>query len=206
MSAGLFRPRDPDSVYSEANLITLFRVAASMTFFALAIIHQSPTYNYIGFGIHWVVDFIDGFCARTLKQETVVGAEIDLIADRLELICFYVIFLHFRPQLVLPAMLYLVDYAFVDFYLGYQFTKFDIISPNYFHKVNRTVYRLNFSPVGKFANSSVVTLTLIFLPGLWLWVSLYALGLIVVKSYSVYLVEREKARRRRGGPAPGTAG
>jgi len=115
-----------------------------------------------------------------------LGAEIDIIADRLEIIFFYVVFLHFRPQLYLPATLYLFDYAFIDFYLSYQFIKYDIISPNYFYKVDRVVYLLNYSPGGKFSNSSVVTLTLILWPHLSVIVSCYAIGLIIVKSYSVY--------------------
>ena len=196
MSFRPFRPRSPDSVYSEASIITVVRVAASLTFFALAIHYRNPTYNYIGFVVHWLVDAVDGFCARRFKQETILGAEFDLIADRIEIVCFYMIFLHFHPGLLLPAMLYLVDYAVVDFYLGFQFSKFGIISPDYYYKVNRTVYRLNFSPAGKFANSSVVTLALVFLPGLRMVVAAYALGLIVVKSYSVYLVEREKVKLR----------
>lgn len=147
---------------------------------------QSFNYGLIGFFIHWIGDFIDGFYARKLKQETILGAEIDIIADRLEIIFFYVIFLHFRPHLFLPATLYLIDYAFVDFYLSYQFVKYDIISPNYFYKVDKTVYLLNYSPGGKFSNSSVVTLILIFLPQLGIFMSLYATGLIIIKSYSVY--------------------
>lgn len=158
----------------------------------LSIQEQSFTYCLVGFFVHWLGDFIDGFYARSLKQETILGAEIDIIADRLEIIFFYVLFLHFRPQLSLPATLYLIDYAFVDFYLSYQFIKYDIISPNYFYKVDRIVYLLNYSPAGKFSNSSVVTLTLILLPQLSFVVSLYAMGLIFIKSYSVYRLYRLK--------------
>jgi CDP-diacylglycerol--glycerol-3-phosphate 3-phosphatidyltransferase len=191
MGYQLFRPRDPHSFFSEPNVITVIRVLGSLTFFALAIVHRNPTYNYIGFGIHWLVDFVDGWYARRWKQETILGAEIDIIADRLEIIFFYVIFLHFRPYLYLPVCLYLIDYAFIDFYLSYQFLKYDIISPNYFYKVHRRVYLLNYSPIGKFSNSSVVTLTLIFLPQLHPFVSVYACGLIAVKSYSVYLLKKQ---------------
>jgi len=164
----------------------------SLAFFILAILNQSFTYNLIGFFIHWIGDFFDGFYARKLKQETILGAEIDIIADRLEIIFFYVVFLHFRPNLFLPAALYLVDYAFVDFYLSYQFVKYDIISPNYFYKVDKIIYLLNYSPGGKFSNSSVVTLTLILLPQLSIFVSLYATGLIIVKSYSVYRLHNRR--------------
>lgn len=191
-----FRPRNPESVFSEANIMTLIRVVSSLTFFTLAILKHNPTYNYIGFGIHWIGDFIDGFCARKLKQETILGAEIDIIADRLEIICFYVIFLYFRPYIYLPVMLYLINYAFVDFYLSYQFVKFDIISPNYFYKVNKKVYKFNYSPVAKFCNSSVVTLLLIFLPHLYLLVAVIAGGLVAVKSYSVFLLRKDLAKKR----------
>ena len=163
MKFRLGKSLDAKNFYSEANIITLFRLVASLTFFMLAIIKENPTYNYIGFLIHWLVDFLDGWYARKFNQETIVGAEIDIIADRFEIIIFYVIFLHFRPYLFLPAALYLIDYAFIDFYLSYQFNKYDIISPNYFNKVDKIVYILNYSPGGKFSNSSVVTLLLIFL-------------------------------------------
>lgn len=180
------KPIAPENFYSEANILTLVRIVFSLVFFSLAILKGSFTYNLIGFFVHWIGDFIDGYYARKFKQETILGAEIDIIADRLEILFFYVIFLHFRPYLLLPAVLYLLDYAFVDFYLSYQFIKYDIISPNYFNKVDRIVYLLNYSPGGKFSNSSVVTLTLIFLPQLSIMVSIYALLLIAVKSYSVY--------------------
>ena len=185
MKFRLGKPLDPASFYSEANILTLIRIVLSLAFFILAILKQSFTYSFIGFLIHWIGDFIDGFYARKLKQETILGAEIDIIADRLEIIFFYVVFLHFRPNLYLPAALYLIDYAFIDFYLSYQFVKYDIISPNYFYKVDKIIYQLNYSPAGKFSNSSVVTLTLIFLPQLSVFVSIYATMLIIVKSYSV---------------------
>ncbi len=186
MKVKIGKPLAPQNFYSEANILTLIRLSVSLAFFVAAILKHNFTYNLIGFFVHWLGDFIDGFYARTFKQETILGAEIDIIADRLELIFFYVVFLHFRPHLFLPATLYLIDYAFVDFYLSYQFIKYDIISPNYFYKVDRIVYLLNYSPGGKFSNSSVVTLILIFLPQLGILMSIYATGLIILKSYSAY--------------------
>jgi len=141
--------------------------------------------NFIGLGIHWLGDLLDGICARKARQETILGAEIDIIADRVEVLFFYVNFLHFHPGLWLPAAIYILDFAFIDFYLSYQFLKYDIISPNYFYKVDPTIYAWNFSPAGKFANSTVVTLLLIFLPALWPAAAVFALGLIGVKGYSV---------------------
>ncbi len=193
MKFKLGRPLPPESFYSEANLITLLRLFGSLVFFLLAILKNNPTYNYIGFLTHWLLDFVDGFYARKLKQETVLGAEIDIIADRFEILFFYIIFLHFRPQVYLPAAIYLIDYAFIDFYLSYQFLKFNIISPNYFYKVDKIIYLLNYSPGGKFSNSSIVTLALIFLPQFAPIIAVYAWGLIVVKSYSVFRLFKLRA-------------
>jgi CDP-diacylglycerol--glycerol-3-phosphate 3-phosphatidyltransferase len=189
----LFQPRAPDSFYSEANIITLMRLAGSLAFFSLAIIKQSPTYNFIGLGVHWFGDVLDGLCARKCKQETILGAEIDIIADRVETLFFYIIFLHFHPNLVVPAVIYILDFAFVDFYLSYQFLKYDIISPNYFYKVDKTVYALNYSPVAKFCNSTVVTLILIFLPQLWILAAFFAAGLIAVKSVSIFHLNKKSS-------------
>lgn len=187
-----FKPKHPQSFYSEPNIITLVRLAASLTFFTLAIIKTNPTYNYIGLAIHWFGDVADGLYARKFKQETILGAEIDIIADRLETLFFYIIFLFFRPYLFFPAAVYIIDFAFVDFYLSYQFVKFDIISPNYFYKVDRTVYLLNYSPVAKFCNSTVVTLILIFLPQLQIIALFSAFLLIAVKVFSIYLLNKKR--------------
>lgn len=187
-----FKPKDPKCFYSEPNILTLIRLVLSLSFFILAVVKRNPTYNFIGLGIHWFGDFIDGVYARKFKQETILGAEIDIIADRVETIFFYVNFLYFRPQLFLPVAIYLVDFAFVDFYLSYQFLKYDIISPNYFYKVDKTVYLLNFSPVGKFCNSTVVTLILIFLPQLQIIAAIFACILIVVKTFSIHLLNKKR--------------
>jgi len=181
----MFKPKSPDSILTVPNGITLLRLGVSLTFFILAIRTGNELYNFIGLGVHWLGDVLDGFWARLFKQETIMGAEIDIIADRVEILFFYVIFLTFHPQLFLPVAIYVLDFAFVDFYLSYQFIKCGIISPNYFHKVDRRVYRLNYSPGGKFANSTVITLLLIFLPQVWPLTAVLAAALVGVKSYSI---------------------
>ncbi len=186
-----FKPKSPHCFYSEPNVITLLRLFLSLTFFTLAIVKRNPTYNFIGLGIHWLGDVLDGFYARKFKQETILGAEIDIIADRVEILFFYVIFLFFRPYLFLPIVIYIIDFAFIDFYLSYQFKKYNIISPNYFYKVDRTVYLLNYSPGGKFCNSTVVTLILIFFPQLQIIAGIFALGLIAVKIFSIQILNKK---------------
>jgi CDP-diacylglycerol--glycerol-3-phosphate 3-phosphatidyltransferase len=179
------KPRDPQSHSSRANIITLIRLAACLVLFALAVVKNRELYNFVGLGVHWFGDSLDGWFARVFKQETVLGAEIDLIADRIESLFFFINFLHFHPGLVLPVIVYVLNFAFVDLYLSYQFVKYDIISINYFGRVDRRVYGLNFSPQGKFANGAPVPLILIFLPKLWAAALIWALGLIAVKLYSI---------------------
>jgi CDP-diacylglycerol--glycerol-3-phosphate 3-phosphatidyltransferase len=188
----MFKNRSAESIYSESNLITLLRLGTSLIFFTLALIQKNEIYNYIGLGIHWFGDVADGFVARFFHQETILGAEIDIIADRVECLFFFINFLFFHPQLYLPIIVYLLDFAFIDFYLSYQFIKFDIISPNYFYKVDKMVYTLNYSPGGKFANSTVVPLLLIFLPNWWPLALIWTSGLIGIKLFSFHLLNKKK--------------
>jgi CDP-diacylglycerol--glycerol-3-phosphate 3-phosphatidyltransferase len=187
------KSRSPQAIYSEPNVITLIRLAGSLAFFALAVLKNRELYNFIGLGVHWLGDVTDGWYARTFKQETVLGAEIDIIADRVESLFFFINFIHFHPGLWLPVIVYILDFAFVDFYLSYQFVKYDIISINYFGKVDRRVYALNFSSPAKFCNSTVPPLILILLPKLWVVALVGALALIAVKVYSISRLLKKRA-------------
>jgi CDP-diacylglycerol--glycerol-3-phosphate 3-phosphatidyltransferase len=191
----LFKSRSPQAFYSEANILTLLRLVLSLSFFILAVLKMNPTYNFIGMAIHLLGDYIDGLVARVFKQETILGAEIDIIADRVEALFFYVNFLYFRPDLFIPVAIYIIDYSFIDFYLSNQFLKYDIISPNYFYKVDRTVYLLNYSPLGKFSNSTVVVLMLIIIPQFPFIITIWAMALIGIKLFSIQLlVTRNRTR------------
>ena len=190
MTGRPFGPRDPRGAYSEANLVTLLRLGGSLVFFVLAAVRGDPTANFIGLGIHWLGDVLDGALARKARQETVLGAEIDIIADRVEVLFFIVNFIHFHPEVAVASAVYALDFAFVDFYLSYQFLKFDLISPNYFGRVDRRVYLLNYSPGGKLVNSTAVILLLIFLPARQAVAAVLACGLIAVKVYSIHRLAR----------------
>jgi len=184
----LFGRKSPRAFSTMANVLTLTRAVLCLCFFSLAAVHSSPLYNLIGLGIHFFLDFLDGLCARSLRQETIFGAEIDIIADRIDLVFFYVNFVHFHPGLYLPTAIYLLDYALIDFYLSYQFLKYDIISPNYFGQVSPVVYRLNFSPPAKFCNSTLVAFLLILLPRLPVLPTIVAIALCGIKLYSIRLL------------------
>lgn len=192
----LFGPKPPESVFSIPSVITLLRFALSIVFFILAIHKMDITYNYIALAIHWLGDIADGNYARFFKQETIVGAEIDLIADRVEILFFFVIFLVFYPQLYLPVTIYIFNFAFLDFFLCYQFVKFGIISINYFDKVDPFVHKWNFSFWAKILNSAVIILLLILLPQLWLLTTVLAIMWVGIKSYSIYRLMTLQAKKR----------
>ena len=185
LKAFFFSPKTPESSLSVPNVITMIRLGSSIVFFSLAIVLMNDRYNYIGLIVHYLGDVLDGFYARFFKQETILGAKIDIIADRIGYTMFYLIHLTFNPDLFLPIMVYLISFTIVDFYLSYQFTKFDIISINYFYEVDEVVYRLNFSPFGKIINTVPVTLLLIFVPQTKHIAVMMTVCLICVKVYSI---------------------
>jgi len=193
--AFLFSPKPPESFFSVPNFITMIRLGGSIVYFSLAIIEMNALYNYIGLIVHSIGDVLDGFYARFFKQETILGAKIDIIADRIEFTLFYLIHLIYNPDLFHPIMAYLISFSFVDFFLSYQFIKFDIISINYFDKVDKVVYRLNFSPLGKICNTVPVTLLLIFVPQAKYIIVMMTVCLICVKAYSISRL-RTRAREK----------
>ena len=193
----IFKSAKPESLASGANLITLLRLVTSLIFFCLAAIYHLELYNYLGLGIHWLGDWLDGFWARTFQQRTIIGAEIDIIADRIESLFLFINFIFFHPGLALPVTLYIMNFAFVDFYLSYQFIKFDIISIDFFYLVDQKVYRLNFSQSGKFINSTVIPLLLILLPGWWPVTLILTAGLMGVKLYSIFLLRKKESLARQ---------
>ena len=85
------KPLDPQCFYSEANILTLIRLVHSLALFILAILKENPPYNFIGFLVPGIGDFIDGYYACIIKQQIIICAEIDIIADRLKIIFFYII-------------------------------------------------------------------------------------------------------------------
>jgi len=193
----IFKSTKPESLASGANLITLLRLFSSLLFFFLAAVYHRELYNYLGLGLHWLGDWLDGFWAKTFKQRTILGAEIDIIADRVESLFFFINFISFHPALVLPVALYMLNFAFIDFYLSYQFIKFDLISVDFFYLVDQKVFKFNFSQPGKFVNSTVIPLLLIFLPQLWPLTLILTAGLIWIKVDSIFILRKKRNQATR---------
>jgi CDP-diacylglycerol--glycerol-3-phosphate 3-phosphatidyltransferase len=140
-----------------ANVVTLVRLVACMIVFGVARANTDETLNLVGLGTYWVLDMADGALARWLDQETRIGAQLDILADRVLVAFFYLNYATFYPSLLLPICLFLVQFMFIDHYLSNQFMRWPVLSPNYFYEVDRTIWRWNWSPVAKAVNTAAVT-------------------------------------------------
>lgn len=157
-------PGTPQAVepwFTWANLVTVIRVAVCLVMFAYAAVTRSAAWNYIGLGVYWALDMLDGFLARALHEETRLGAQMDILGDRLLVAFFYANFAALHPEMIVPVALFLFQFMGIDHYLSNQFMRWKLLSPNYFYRVDRTIWALNWSPAGKLLNSAVVTATIV---------------------------------------------
>jgi CDP-diacylglycerol--glycerol-3-phosphate 3-phosphatidyltransferase len=169
--------------FTWANLTTAVRVVACMVIFAYAALERDERWNYIGLGVYWVLDVLDGFLARAFDQETRLGAQMDILGDRLLVAFFYLNFVTLHPALMIPVAMFLFQFMGIDHYLSNQFMRWPIKSPNYFHKVDRTIWAWNWSPAGKLLNSGVVTAAIVLTKSP-VWSALVCGGIIGIKIWS----------------------
>ncbi|MDB4961478.1 MAG: alcohol phosphatidyltransferase [Myxococcales bacterium] len=179
-----------------ANLVTAFRLIVGMTVFAYAAVRRDETWNFIGLGIYWVLDVVDGYLARRFDQETRIGAQFDILADRMLVALFYMNYAALHPELIAPIAMFLVQFMAVDHYLSNQFLRWPIKSPNYFHEVDHRIWMWNWSPAGKLLNSVVVTATLVVTRSAAIG-CLVCGGILALKLWSLYLMNRLPAPEDR---------
>lgn len=168
-----------------ANLVTLVRLVAGIAIFAVAAVRHDETLNFIGLGVYWVLDIVDGYLARRFDQETRIGAQMDILADRVLVAFFYLNYAMLYPQLIVPVALFLFQFMGIDHYLSNQFMRWPIKSPNYFHQVDRTIWYWNWSPGGKLLNSAVVTAVLVLTKSAIIG-SIVCGAIIVMKAWSLF--------------------
>jgi CDP-diacylglycerol---glycerol-3-phosphate 3-phosphatidyltransferase len=189
-----------------ANVVTAVRLVAGLAIFAYAAVTRSEAWNFIGLGVYWVLDVVDGFLARRLDQETRIGAQLDILADRLLVAFFYLNYVALYPVLIVPVALFLFQFMGIDHYLSNQFMRWPIKSPNYFHQVDRAIWAWNWSPAGKLLNSAVVTAVLVLTKDPIIG-SIVCGAIIALKVWSAVLLARLPAPEAgwaalRASPAP----
>lgn len=183
--------RDPfrEPLVTWPNVVTVVRVTLGLIVFGYAASSNSLLWAFAGLFLHWGLDGLDGFLARSLGQETRLGAQIDIIADRMMVIFFYVLYLRSFPQFLAPVLIYLFAFAFLDQYLSNQYMIWGLLSPNYFFQVDRRIWRLNWSNPGKFANGGVFSIVLLG-TGSYVASLAYAAALTGLKLYTFYSIQR----------------
>ncbi len=149
-----------DPWWTTPNVVTVARTVASVAVGVWAITDESVLLLVVAYGIYWIGDMLDGFLARRLGQETTPGAVLDIVCDRAcSAICACCI-LMLAPE-TWPAMLpFLLSFLMVDTMLSLSFLHWDLKSPNYFGKVDKGVWRLNWSPPAKALNTAGLVLAL----------------------------------------------
>jgi CDP-diacylglycerol--glycerol-3-phosphate 3-phosphatidyltransferase len=187
----LFGPRmkHNETLWTWANLVTILRTVSGLAIFSISATAHNAILNIVGLLIYWVMDFLDGYLARLCNQETRLGAQMDILADRLLIAFFYLNFLAQHPDMVLSVVLFLIQFMGLDHYLSNQFMRWPILSPNYFFKVDKVVWRLNWSFVAKILNSGLVTVVLITTESPVLTL-IIIIGLLAVKIYSCIRLHR----------------
>jgi CDP-diacylglycerol---glycerol-3-phosphate 3-phosphatidyltransferase len=178
------RAPGPEPWFTWANVVTWIRAVVGLTIFAVAAILESSTWNFIGLAVYWVLDVVDGCLARALKQETRIGAQMDILADRLLVVFFYFNYMTWHPDIIVAMSLFLFQFAFLDHYLSNQFMRWPILSPNYFYEVDRQIWMLNWTTLAKLVNGMLMTILLVVTHSVWI-ASAISLVMIGVKIYSI---------------------
>jgi len=176
-----------------ANLATLVRVLGAFALFAIGWRTGLLRWTLYGLLVYWVGDLLDGWLARALRQETLLGAQIDIVSDRISVIMFYISYIAHRPEKTLTALLFLVQFAVIDMYLSNQFVRWPVLSPNYFYMVDRETWKWLWSKPAKALNTGLVTLLLIGLPSQWpaLVATLVLIGIRIKYSYRMLILTSE---------------
>lgn len=179
----------PDSWITWPNMLTLVRTLATVILVSLGVWEHSELLLFVGLGAYWLGDMADGALARLIDQETRTGAMFDILSDRLCVAMFYVSYAGFHHDMILPIGIFLFNFMLVDNQLSLVYTKWPIMSPNYFYVVDKKIYKLNWSPLAKSTNTSLFLITVVLTHWWWL-ASLIALFFLGVKLYSSLLLTR----------------
>ncbi|MGE9782586.1 CDP-alcohol phosphatidyltransferase family protein [Janibacter sp. G368] len=150
----------------------------------MAIHENSWAWLVAAYLVYWIGDIADGWFARRLQQETVVGAVLDIVCDRACTTLAAAAFIHLEPAASLPLAIFLLQFCVVDMMLSLAFLPLGVISPNYFHRVDQRIYDLNWSPPAKALNTSLVVIAAV--AGQFEVAALIALALLGVKLFSTH--------------------
>jgi CDP-diacylglycerol--glycerol-3-phosphate 3-phosphatidyltransferase len=190
-----------------ATIITFIRTIAAVTIMGFAM-HADRSGGFwspalkllvVGLVVYWAGDSLDGQVARRMHHETRIGAVLDIMSDRFCAAAFYLGLAWLHPEFTLPVLIYLAEFMVIDCFLSIAFLAWPIRSPNYFHVVDRTVYRLNWTHPAKAVNSALFAVFLLVTHLAWV-------GAVVASALLVFKVGSLIRIARIGLPVPSRAG
>jgi CDP-diacylglycerol---glycerol-3-phosphate 3-phosphatidyltransferase len=181
-------------------LVTAVRTVGTVIAWAVAVTINSDGWLLVALLCYWIGDIADGLLARLTNRETRTGAVLDVLADRLSICLVVISYVTAHPPAAPPAAVFLLQFVVLDAYLTLAFTRWSLLSPNYFGLVDTTVYRLNWSPPAKVMNTSAVVLGWLG-TGSPMATTVLAAAFLGVKSFSALRVARLSVPRVLSGCA-----
>ncbi len=176
------------------NLVTLVRTVVAVGLGAVAVTSGDLALLGLAYAVYWVGDILDGWCARRLDQETRLGAVLDIVSDRACTAVLCVGLVAHVPGVLPLAVVFLLSFMVLDTMLSLAFLCWPVKSPNDFHLVDDLVWRVNWSPLAKAANTAGAVVAILL--------GAYALGLllaVVVAAVKVWSATRVVALLERDG-------
>jgi CDP-diacylglycerol--glycerol-3-phosphate 3-phosphatidyltransferase len=192
-------PRSDVSQLNVPNVITLVRTSAAIVLSVLGLTQHSGWLIAAAYACYWIGDVADGLSARLLHQETRFGAIFDIVADRACYAMAVAGLLVLRPETALTCAIFLIQFMLLDTALSLAFLRWPILSPNYFHRIHRGVYRWNWWPPAKVLNTTSLVVAVLAAGQPWIGATL-ALGVTVIKVVSLGVVARLSAAPPAGDP------
>lgn len=184
---------DREQVLTIATALTVSRASATSVLFVLAIARHSYLLLLVALGLSMLVDFLDGFVARSKKKETILGAQLDGLADRLAALFVIIGVIKMRggAETVAAATVVWLQFGIVDQLLTSQFLRFGLWSPDHFYAIDEKVWRRNWSSGAKLASNLPVAMLAV---GSWLiWPALVLSAFLVVWRLPGYSLIRDQA-------------
>ena len=154
---------DPRQLLNAANAVTVLRTVASLALVTTAAVQHSWPWLVAGYLTYWIGDSADGNIARWRHQETRFGAVFDVVCDRINCISCALVLLLFIDA-PWPVAVFLFQFVVVDLPLTLLPMRWPVLSPNYFHLIDRTAYTANWHVVAKVTNTTLLITLLVFVP------------------------------------------
>lgn len=181
-------PSDVGRFLTVPNAVTVVRTLGSVVIGVIAVSRGDLALIAVAYGVFWVGDVLDGFLARRLDQETRLGAVLDIVTDRACASVLIVGLVAHEPDAWPVALVYIVNFMALDAMLSLAFLAWPLVSPNYFYRVDKLTYDLNWSPPAKAVNSAFVVVAVAV--GWYVVALVIASVVLVVKLWTAVRIAR----------------